>query len=62
MGMKFIKTVFYPELYKARIPYSLNNSSTAVVTHMEEVDVSTGADGSGMLFFFPKVTTGPCIY
>lgn len=60
--MKFLKTVFYPELFKSRIPYSLNNASTALVTHIEEIDINSGGDGAGMIYFFPKVTNGPCIY
>jgi len=62
ISIKFIKAVFYPEYFTARIPYNLTNVSTAIVSHVEQFVINSGPKGEGMLFYFPKTTNGPAVY
>lgn len=62
ISIKYLKAVFFPEFYVARIPYSISNKMTAIVRQMDTFTINTGYLGEGMLFFFPRTTMGPCIF
>lgn len=62
IGIDYIRSVFYPEYYTSRLPYNLANIATSIVTHKHDMILSTGPEGEGMIFFFPRVTTGPCMF
>jgi hypothetical protein len=62
IGLKFIRAVIYPEVYAARIPYNITNIGTSIVSHRQDIVLNTGPAGEGMIFFFPRVTTGPSMF
>lgn len=45
ISVKYIKAVFFPEFFKARIPYNLSNRQSAIVTQVDTMLLSTGPLG-----------------
>gem|GEM_PF-6383934 len=58
----YIKTVIFPEDNFFDIPQPLSTMSFSRFSHKDEAIINTGPAGQGLLLWYPRTTSGPCLF
>ena len=62
VDIDYIRTVLFPEQFSYDIPLPLSSISYSRFTDKQEIHITPGSDGSGMLVFYPRTNGGPCLF
>lgn len=58
----YIKTLLFPEQFSYEIPMPLSSVSYSKFTDKQEINITPGTDGSGMLVWYPRTNGGPQLF
>lgn len=59
VSIGYIRTLIFPEQYSYDIPMPLSSISYSKFTDKQDIKITPGADGSGMLVWYPRTNGGP---